>query len=360
MHDPFELINRNDVEALRSLTKEALEASDEDGRTPLIYAVSENNKECIQVLLSMGVDTSAEDAGGRTAFLVAAAEGNVAICQDILNACPNAFEAITKRGNTALHRAAAYGQAGVLRLLINIGLELDLVNDEGETSFLRACRWGHADAAEVLLRAGADPSIPDNTGLSPMDWAGEKGHESVIALLNTALQQAQQTIGLRQKDARGTSHPNTSNNNSSTNNMTSPYGPYTLLTPSDVQTIASSWTTHSYSVYVEGWMAKQGHLVRNWKNRWFRLQGRRMYYYARDGLIKAKGVINMVDGTDVIIEERYPKPFCFTILTPTKRFVLQAGDEDEMEEWIAAIENNITHCAFEPDNTLSAFDGDED
>jgi hypothetical protein len=66
----------------------------------------------------------------------------------------------------------------------------------------------------------------------------------------------------------------------------------------------------------------------------------------------------MLDGTDVIIEvglclnicecysfvplqERYPKPFCFTIITPAKRFVLQAADEDEMAEWIEAIQHNL-------------------
>jgi hypothetical protein len=95
-------------------------------------------------------------------------------------------------------------------------------------------------------------------------------------------------------------------------------------------------------------MAKQGHIFRNWKNRWFVLDGRNVFYYAKEGATKARGVIRMVDGTDVIVEERYAKPFCFTIITPSKRFVLQAADEDEMAEWLEAIQNNL-ECMFYED-----------
>ena len=100
-------------------------------------------------------------------------------------------------------------------------------------------------------------------------------------------------------------------------------------------------------IRVEGWMAKQGHIFRTWKNRWFVLEGRNMFYFAKEGAPKPRGVIRMVDGTDVIVEERYAKPFCFTVVTPTKRFVLQAADEDEMAEWLEAVHVNLEVMAYE-------------
>lgn len=36
---------------------------------------------------------------------------------------------------------------------------------------------------------------------------------------------------------------------------------------------------------VEGWMAKQGHVIKNWKNRWFVLEGRNIFYYTRCGTL---------------------------------------------------------------------------
>jgi hypothetical protein len=132
-------------------------------------------------------------------------------------------------GNTALHRAAAYGQPHVVRRLIEAGSDLDCVNDEGAccacmrawecwlpcggcmilsschcllyficcicihhrsaagciagaTALSRACRWGHADAAAELLAANADETIADEAGRTPLEWARAKGHDEVVAL----------------------------------------------------------------------------------------------------------------------------------------------------------------------------------
>lgn len=46
------------------------------------------------------------------------------------------------------------------------------------------------------------------------------------------------------------------------------------------------------------------------------------------------------------MQERYVKPFCFTIATPTKRFVLQAADEREMEAWLEAVATNLEVCSY--------------
>lgn len=109
-------------------------------------------------------------------------------------------------------------------------------------------------------------------------------------------------------------------------------------------------------LHVEGWMAKQGQIFKTWKNRWFVLDGRRMAYYQREGAPKPRGVIEMIEGTDVVIEEKYPKPFCFTISTPTKRYILQAADEDEMVEWIEAVMNNL-ECVAPGDSDAAALGG---
>ena len=59
------------------------------------------------------------------------------------------------------------------------------------------------------------------------------------------------------------------------------------------------------------------------------LEERNIFYFSKEGSDKPKGVIRMVAGTDVVIEEKYSKPFCFTLVTPKKKFILQAANEDE-------------------------------
>lgn len=55
-------------------------------------------------------------------------------------------------GNRALHRAAAYGHAGVIRVLMAAGADPDVQNNEGATPLSRAARWCHEDAARMLLQ----------------------------------------------------------------------------------------------------------------------------------------------------------------------------------------------------------------
>jgi hypothetical protein len=44
--------------------------------------------------------------------------------------------------------------------------------------------------------------------------------------------------------------------------------------------------------HIEGWMAKQGHFVKNWKTRWFVLQGRRMSYFANQ--VRSSALLSVV------------------------------------------------------------------
>lgn len=119
---------------------------------------------------------------GRTALLVAAAENRPRAVTAL--AADEAFrterlESRTYAGNTALHRAAAYGGVPVLRAVIGLHLlskrplaasaAIDAVNDKGRTPLVRAARWGRVDEVKELLRAGADASTADKVrgGLLP-------------------------------------------------------------------------------------------------------------------------------------------------------------------------------------------------
>ncbi|EPS26286.1 hypothetical protein PDE_01222 [Penicillium oxalicum 114-2] len=53
----------------------------------------------------------------------------------------------------------------------------------GHTALHRAALHGHGQVLTVLLRAGADPTIPDNTGLTPLHFAAQNGHTSLVQQL---------------------------------------------------------------------------------------------------------------------------------------------------------------------------------
>ena len=63
------------------------------------------------------------------------------------------------RGQTLLQEAAAEGDIEKLRLLIKYGAVLDGRNDTGEVALGYACSWGQLEAVKVLVESGADVNV---------------------------------------------------------------------------------------------------------------------------------------------------------------------------------------------------------
>jgi len=95
----------------------------------------------------------------------------------------------------------------------------------------------------------------------------------------------------------------------------------------------------------EGELKKQGHVVKNWKVRWFVLQNDKLAYYKKKGDPKPAGVISL-EGSKVKVDTKVTKKSnCFEILTGiNKVFYIQAVSKSEMEEWMSAIKKGSDFC----------------
>lgn len=81
----------------------------------------------------------------------------------------------------------------------------------------------------------------------------------------------------------------------------------------------------------EGFMTKQGHVVRNWKMRWFVLRRDEMLYYKSELDPKASGSVELNKNSTVEIAGR---PHSFIVTSPGRKLVCTAKDSREMEEWM--------------------------
>jgi len=76
------------------------------------------------------------------------------------------------RGDTALHGAAAKGNPGACRLLIQADADIDIgSNSDGFTPLMRACEYDELACAEVLLDMGAKINAVDHKGHTALHWA---------------------------------------------------------------------------------------------------------------------------------------------------------------------------------------------
>jgi len=109
------------------------------------------------------------------------------------------------------------------------------------------------------------------------------------------------------------------------------------------------------TILKEAFMVKRGHLIKNWKVRWFVLTPDGITYYVHPGTkgILPKGSISFSNPNDIDISrmrsmenEKKSRKYCFrvSLRSLTKEYVIDAQTEAEMVGWMDAI-NNILQTA---------------
>ena len=139
--DPLPLhtaVERADRAVLEKLIAkgESLDRQGSDGWTPLMYAVRDGRQETVSILLAAGAAVNIGDRWSRT----------------------------------PLHLAAE-APAGIARMLIKAGADLDKRNAGGVTPLMLAAGNGRQDIVELLLQAGARLDLKDYQDNSVVDWA---------------------------------------------------------------------------------------------------------------------------------------------------------------------------------------------
>ena len=78
--------------------------------------------------------------------------------------------------NRLLHRAARFGHAEVIKVLVSKGADVGMTNKFGMTALHHGAVHGGADVIQSLLDCGASPNQPDDAGRLPLHWTATKGH----------------------------------------------------------------------------------------------------------------------------------------------------------------------------------------
>ncbi|XP_077439391.1 uncharacterized protein ankrd6a isoform X3 [Vanacampus margaritifer] len=84
---------------------------------------------------------------------------------------------------TALHRAAVFGNSDAISALIQGGCALDIQNRDGNTALHEVSWHGFLQSVKMLVKAGADVHIKNKAGNTALHLASQNGHSQTAHLL---------------------------------------------------------------------------------------------------------------------------------------------------------------------------------
>ena len=165
-----EAVQDRNYEAIRSSRGLDINLQDEQGRTPLMIAVSMEDEIAVRELLNKNLPQEIEIAGIQDPDTSEPMRITGASSIDLL--IPD------KNGDTVLHRAVATGNTNIAKQLLthvlhspNLKKLLNATNKAGRTALFEAVRIKSIDMVKILMGVGADPNIPDANGENPLHRA---------------------------------------------------------------------------------------------------------------------------------------------------------------------------------------------
>ncbi|KAK8049092.1 hypothetical protein PG994_010822 [Apiospora phragmitis] len=177
------------VEALLNADPKQARKKDDDGRLPIHWAASSNQLEIVLLLSQQkDFDPDVEDDVGWTPLMIAVSvKDNEKLVELLLSRgadvnqtseCRQSLLPLgrvrDKRGQYALHRAAAVGSVPMVNLLLKNKSPLNATDSAGYTALHHAVAEGHGATAVALLKAGADTDKRDTDGFLALDLAPDK------------------------------------------------------------------------------------------------------------------------------------------------------------------------------------------
>jgi uncharacterized protein len=129
---------------------------DQDGTTPLHWAVRHDDLKTADALIKAGADVKAANRYGVTPIYLAAMNGSAAMIRKLLDAGVDPNSA-NPGGETALMTAARTGKVDAVQLLLDRGAAVDAKDAvHSQTALMWAVLENHTDVVKLLLQRGAD------------------------------------------------------------------------------------------------------------------------------------------------------------------------------------------------------------
>ncbi|XP_046551064.1 ankyrin repeat domain-containing protein 17-like [Haliotis rubra] len=154
------------------------------GRTPVMWASGRGHREVVELLASKGAIVSLVGRFGINILHTACLGGDEQVVKYVLSQTMLDINGRVGCGRTAVMLAAENGHKDVVKLLVEKGAVMSLVDETGDNVLHCACRGGDEKVVKYILsQEMVDINSRGHGKRTPVMVAGEKGHKEVVELL---------------------------------------------------------------------------------------------------------------------------------------------------------------------------------
>ncbi|KAF8985922.1 phosphate system positive regulatory protein pho81 [Entomortierella lignicola] len=161
----------------------SMTATDHDGFQPLIYSVMNGHTKTVEIFLANSVEIEAAKEGDPIPLSLACHYGHEDIAMMLIDHGANLL-ASNADGLEPLHITCREGHVRLTKTLTTRGARLD---QEDKymcwTPLFYAAGEGHVDCVRILLEAGCNVNVLDEHGKTPIYYAASEGHANCVDLL---------------------------------------------------------------------------------------------------------------------------------------------------------------------------------
>ena len=153
----------------------------------LWLAASYGLSSVVHCLIEQGYDADVCDSiHGWSALYKASENGHSDVVQQLLAHCSDPYMPDSNFGRSPLHQAASHGHTEVGGLLLDNGINIEILDKERRTPLHAAAANGQKDMVIMLTARGADLEARDKADWTPLQRAASHGHHAVTeALVNS-------------------------------------------------------------------------------------------------------------------------------------------------------------------------------
>lgn len=95
----------------------------------------------------------------------------------------NSIDKRAEHGNTPLMRASIEGNLVIAKVLLELGADVKIKNDDGNQALWLACFSENPELVSLLIDSGCDIDNANVNGVTPLMYTASSGKEKMVKLL---------------------------------------------------------------------------------------------------------------------------------------------------------------------------------